>query len=219
MSMRRRAQTFPGLLVQAPGGDPVRKMAFSTDLYGPTVVFGDLLLVDQDGNGYLNKLTTDPDTGALALASGYQADAYRILTTHDLGSTGGTTGPANTDALPEGATNEYFTDARAQAALATRLAAKADLVNGLVPLAQVPYNGLTSQNVKTAVVNTPEAGWSSGEMGDSYYQQLPAGSAPGQKFIGLSLAGTSYVFECMNASRGYQGAAQTPVYTWVRWAR
>lgn len=96
---------------------------------------------------------------------------------------------------------------------------KADLVNGSVPLAQLPYPGYTPPNIKTAVVNTPAAAWAAGELLDSYYQALPAGSKPGMKFIGSSLAGAACVYECMNASRDYEGAAMTPVYTWVRWSR
>lgn len=46
--------------------------------------------------------------------------------------------PGSTDALAEGSTNLYFTNARAQAALAASLGNKADLVGGIVPLSQIP---------------------------------------------------------------------------------
>lgn len=46
--------------------------------------------------------------------------------------------PGSTDALAEGGTNLYFTNARAQAALTGALGGKADLAGGVVPIGQIP---------------------------------------------------------------------------------
>lgn len=107
--------------------------------------------------------------------------------------TASASGPTNTDGLPEGTTNKYYTDARAQAALAGQLAAKADLTAGKVALSQLPYTagnnisidaagtisttftGFTPAAIKTAV----QAGnYADGELQGTQ----PAGSQNNMRF-------------------------------------
>jgi hypothetical protein len=112
--------------------------------------------------------------------------------------------PANTNALAEGSNNLYFTNARAQSAVATT---KADLVSGKVPAVQIPYLGVTPQAIRNEVLNGT---FYQGELSSA----IPVGSTPGMKFSAGN--GTNnYVYEYMSSSNDTTGT----LFTWIRYVR
>jgi hypothetical protein len=134
--------------------------------------------------------------------------------------------PTTTDALPEGNTNKYYTDARAQSAVTDQLAGKVDKVNGL-QLSQESYT--TAEKSKLAfnpyavptdvriALTSNTAKWKDAELvtatSQLYAQPYPSSSAPGMKFM-RSNGTTSYVYEYMVSS--YDTGSFT-LYNWVRY--
>lgn len=115
--------------------------------------------------------------------------------------------PPNTDFLAEGNSNLYYTDARAQAAVASQVAAKADLVNGKVPAAQIPYVGFVPISLRSDVTGLKYA---NGEV-DTSKSTIPAASTPGMEFI-FGNGTTTYVYRYMLSSYDSNGTR----FTWVR---
>lgn len=176
--------------------------------YNPTIIdqrafLGQIWYVDGSAYRYINPNGSN-ELATLITGVSEFSDRTRWDPVVVKGAVSGS-GPANTDALPEGQTNLYYTAARASQ--------KAELVNGKLPVAQLPYTGFTPSGIRSDVSNGT---FYQGELttASSVASPFPAGSIPGMKFSANDGA-KLYTYEFMLASADTDGTR----FTWVRMVR
>jgi hypothetical protein len=130
-----------------------------------------------------------------------------IATIADLAAIGGG-GGSSTPAVLYGSTGQATDGAMTQKAATDTFAGKADLLNGKLNPAQLPYVGFTPSNIKVDLKGTYSK-WSEGELIPG--SPLTPGSTPGMKFISGN-GSTTYVYEYMLSNADRDGT----LFNWVR---